>query len=618
MRNAIRQVFQIVDNTAKRWIWLIVILTLISSALEAVGISMIFPLLKLITEPEILKTNQTIGWVYDALGLNSPSQLIIVISVAFFGVFLFKNFFMAGFFYVQFTFAYTGTVRLADRLFHLYLRAPYTAHLSRNSAELIRNVREAAHDVYSTFLVSFINLIVEIFLILAVATIVFLIEPMATMIAGSFVVSLILGYYMIFGSMFERWGHERLALSRSALQILQQSLGSIKESRVLGRTDFFVRSFENIQLKETSNRRNHQMGSQLPRLINEMILLGAMLSVVVVVFLSNTAISDVIAALGVFAVAALRLMPSVNRITVALHNLRASMPAVETIHRELAEFSLYPAEVLVGQEKGVTPSDSIRSIKFEKLSFSYPGSDIPALHGVDVEIHSGESIGLVGASGAGKTTFADIILGLLTASSGRLRINDREADIQNAVRHHKVGYVPQFIYILDDTLRNNVAFGIDPEKIDDARVHAALKLAHLDQLVGQLPDGIDSELKEHGARLSGGQRQRVGIARALYDNPDILVFDEATSALDSETEYEITCAIQELRGSKTVIVIAHRLSTVRACDRLLFLDQGRIDAIGDFDSLIEHSPKFARLAKLSGIGGAITATESNADEIKAS
>jgi len=602
MLNAMRQVFQIIDKTAKRWIFLIIFMTLISSALEALGISIIFPLLKLITEPEIIKTHQTLNWIYESLNLTSSTQFIILTSVAFFAVFLFKNIYMAGFYFIQFTFAFTGTARLADHLLQLYFDAPYTAHLARNSAELIRNVREAAHDVYSTFLVSLINLVVEIFLILAVAIIVFLIEPMATLIAGGLIIALILGYYLICGPMFERWGHERLALSRAALQMLQQSLGSIKESRVLGRTAFFARQFKGIQQKEVSNRRNNQMGSQLPRLINEMIMLGAMLSVVVVVFLSNTETSDIIAALGVFATAALRLMPSVNRITVALHSLRGSMPAVETIHHELAKFSAYQQRSSPGAGEKLAPAGPIQSIKFEQLSYAYPGSDIPALRDTNAEIYVGESIGLVGASGAGKTTFADIILGLLSATSGQLLINGREANIQAAIQQHKIGYVPQSIFILDDSLRNNVAFGIDPDKIDDERVHAALKLAHLDQLVKQMPDGISSELNEHGARLSGGQRQRVGIARALYSDPDVLVFDEATSALDGETEYEITSAIQELKADKTIIVIAHRLSTVRACDRLFFLDEGRLVDSGTFDELRERNAQFDRLAELSGIG----------------
>jgi ATP-binding cassette, subfamily B, bacterial PglK len=600
MRNAIRQVFQIVDKTAKRWLIIIIILTLISSALEALGISLIFPLLKLITEPEIIKTHETLSWIYEALGLTSSGQFIILTSVAFFAVFLFKNIYMAGFYFIQYTFAFTGTVRLTERLLHLYFDAPYAVLLARNSAELIRNVREATHDVYSTFLVSFINLIVEAFLILAVATIVFLIEPMATIIAGGLIIALISGYYVVCGPLFERWGHERLALSRSALQTLQQSLGSIKESRVLGRTDFFLRRFKDIQLKEISNRRNHQMSSQLPRLINETIMLGAMLAVVVVVFLSNVAVSDVIAALGVFAAAALRLMPSVNRITVALNSLRGSMPAVATVHSELAEFSAYqpPSSAIYDKD---TPPRTIRSIRLEKLCFSYPGSDIPALRDIDAEIHAGESIGLVGASGAGKTTLADIILGLLSATSGELVVNGCEANVETAIQHQKIGYVPQSIFILDDTVRNNIAFGIDPEKIDDAQVHAALKLAHLDQLVEQLPDGISTELNEHGARLSGGQRQRVGIARALYDDPNILVFDEATSALDGETEYEITRAIQELKVNKTIIVIAHRLSTVRSCDRLFFLDEGRLVDSGSFDELRKRNDRFNRLAEISGI-----------------
>ena len=597
MYETAHKAFAILDAPARRMLVVLFVMTLVSATLEAVGISMIFPILKLMTEPSAVETNAHLNWAYTALGLESPGQFVIVCTVTFFGLFLAKTLFLIGFYHVQYTFAYTGIARLSNRLFGLYLNAPYLTHIERNSTVLIRNVRESTHDVYSTFVVNLINLAVEVFLVASVTVIVVVVEPMATLAAGTVVCILVFSYFKVFGNAFERWGHERLTLSQQALQSLQQSLGAIKESKVLGRTAFFERAFTNIQDREVINRRNHQMVSQLPRLVNELVLLGGMSAVIITVFVSNTVVSDVIASLGLFAAAALRLTPSVNRITSSLQNLRASKPAVSMVYDELQRFTDHaeaPAQIEASEQ-------AIERIDFQGVGFSYPSARKPALEHINTVIHRGESVGLVGASGAGKTTLADIVLGLLAPTEGLLLINGQPITGETAGASYRVGYVPQSIYFTDDTLRKNIAFGIDERDIDDTLVRRAIALAHLDDVVAAMPDGLDTPLHEQGSRFSGGQRQRVGIARALYNDPEILVLDEATSALDSETEHEISRAIQDLKGRKTIIVIAHRLSTVRSCDRLLFLDQGHLVDEGSFEHLLKSNARFRRLATLSGI-----------------
>ena len=600
MYETARKAFAILDTPARRMLIALFVMTLIAATLEAVGISMIFPILKLMTEPEVVETNTYLNWAYEGLGLSTPGEFVVACTAAFFGLFLAKTLFMMAFYFVQYTFAYAGIARLSNRLFGLYLNAPYLTHIERNSTVLIRNVRESTHDVYSTFVVNLINLAVEVFLIASVTVIVVVVEPVATLAAGAVVCVLVFAYFKLFGNAFERWGHERLALSQQALQSLQQSLGAIKESKILRRTAFFARAFTDIQDREVVNRRNHQMVSQLPRLVNELVLLGGMSAVIIVVFVSNTLVSDVIASLGLFAAAALRLTPSVNRITSSLQNLRTAKPAVNMVYDELQRFE-------DGNGEPETPAEfgSVDRIEFQDVGFTYPSAPAPALRDIDTVIRHGESIGLVGASGAGKTTLADIVLGLLTPTEGRLLING-EVVSGTAGAGYRVGYVPQAIYFTDDSLRRNIAFGIDENEIDDTLVNRALALAHLDAVVAAMPDGLDTSLREQGSRFSGGQRQRVGIARALYHDPEILVLDEATSALDSETEYEISRAIQDLKGRKTIIVIAHRLSTVRSCDRLLFLDDGRLIDEGRFDELLARNARFRRLASLSGISEAGT------------
>ena len=327
-----------------------------------------------------------------------------------------------------------------------------------------------------------------------------------------------------------------------------------------------------------------------PRYIVEVTLVGAMLVVVYTLTRSGQSASDLLAILGVFALAAYRLMPSANRILSAVNNVNFVRAPVEDVHRDMQLFAETAAEGAPGEAgEAVTFADSIT---LENLSYIYPGAAEAALNDVNQSIQRGESVGIVGRSGAGKTTLIDVILGVLAPSAGRLLVDGRDIRASLGSWQRRIGYVPQTIYLTDDTLRRNVAFGFEDEAIDDARIGAVLEAAYLHDFVSSLPGGLDTVVGEHGVRLSGGQRQRIGIARALYHDPDVLVMDEATSAVDSETERHIAAAIQALHGRKTILIIAHRLSTVRGCDRLLFLDGGRCPAAGSFDELMAGNASF--------------------------
>jgi ABC-type multidrug transport system fused ATPase/permease subunit len=328
-------------------------------------------------------------------------------------------------------------------------------------------------------------------------------------------------------------------------------------------------------------------------------MVAGVMTVVILIIGAGGGATKIIAAMTLFVAAVFRLIPSMNRILMAMNTIRVSQEAVDEIHRDLS----FADGRTAAREEAAGPNriPFEHSIRIDDLSFRYPGSSGVAVEHINLEIRKGESVGLAGASGAGKTTLVDLILGLLAPETGRMTVDGEDIVPRMRTWRRQVGYVPQSIYLTDDTIRRNIAFGVADENIDQARVADAVGLARLDEMVASLPDGLDTVIGEHGIRLSGGQRQRIGIARALYRDPELLVLDEATSSLDTETEHEISNAIDALSGHKTLIIVAHRLSTIRRCDRVIFMEKGRLVDSGSFDQLTEANGSFRRLVELSAL-----------------
>jgi ATP-binding cassette subfamily C protein len=380
------------------------------------------------------------------------------------------------------------------------------------------------------------------------------------------------------------------------IQWITQGLGSIKETKVAGREDFFLRWFSEASRRFARASLVFSIMSALPRLVIEVVAVGGMLLVVTVILLRGDELSTAIPRLALFAMAAVRIIPSLTRLFSALSSIRFYGPAVPPLHRDLAqawedETRLREATLTVRKEQPLL----LDALEFREVGFTYEGASAPALAGISLRIARGSSVGFVGPSGSGKSTLIDLLLGLLAPQSGRIVIDG--VGLQGVVAdwQRSIGYVPQSIYLLDDTIRRNVALGIADEQIDDHAVRRALRQAQLESLVERLPAGTGTVIGENGVRLSGGERQRLGIARALYHGPQVLVLDEATSALDHHTENEITRTIRALVGERTVIVVAHRLSTVQMCDTIFVLTNGRIADAGTFEQLLAHSAEFRTL-----------------------
>ncbi|HER26876.1 MAG TPA: ABC transporter ATP-binding protein [Rhodospirillales bacterium] len=386
---------------------------------------------------------------------------------------------------------------------------------------------------------------------------------------------------------------------RKRQKALQEGLGAMRETRVLGKGQYFLGKFRGYDALMVNNSRLALFWGALPPLMSETVLIFVMLGVVVILLQNVENPAEAIASLGILGVAAFRLMPQVNRLLMGINGMNLARSAVQLLSDEIRIYGDWADRV-----KQTNPAVAVEfsnEIVFNNISFQYPDTDINVLKSINLTIKQGQSIGLVGVSGAGKSTLADILLGLMAPTEGTLSIDGKNIEIEQIQWRSLVGFVPQSIFISDAPIRNNIAFGLDDHEIDDEAVHQALSQARLDEFVATLPDGIATPLGEHGSRLSGGQRQRIGIARALYNNPQIIVLDEATSALDVATEHQITRVLRDLHGEKTLVLIAHRLSTLRHCDRLVFMDEGEIIDAGTFAELNDRNNKFSELLRLSNV-----------------
>ncbi len=581
----------------ERWRGLIVFaLILITSAFEALGIGLVFPLIKMVVDPQIVRQNETLRALYEGFGFSSERTFIIAVVIVMVAVTIVKNLVAALNMYVQFDFTRRNELLASKRLFRTYLEMPYLAVARRNSAEFVANIYRSVSIVFESTVLAVIQLVSELLVVTAVLFILLAISPTSTLaVAGLFVLGVGSFYFAISGR-FSELGSRNIKMTRATLKALQECFGGAKEIRAHGRSSFFVAHFADIQNKNLNVYFSYSLLTQLPRLALEGVTVIALLAVMLFIMLQEKAVADLMALLGLYAVAAFRLMPSATKVLFLLGKLRNSRAHVEKV---LASLEPYPEFINEPVDlEAAAEVDLAGDILIENVAFAYV-PDQTVLSGIDLTIHRGESVAFVGASGSGKTTLADIVLGLLSPTEGRVTVNGHDIAANKRQWAHRVGYVPQSISLTDDTLRRNIAFGYHDEEIDDQAVRRAIRLASLDGVVAKLPAGLDTTIGEDGVTFSGGQRQRIGIARALYHNPDFLILDEATAALDNKTEREVADAIQGLAGTVTLIIIAHRLSTVSGCDRIVFLKEGRIDGIDTFPKLAAGNADFSRLVELA-------------------
>lgn len=569
-QSAIRNLWGVLNPAQRRGATILLALSIGGMVMETLGVGLVIPALAVMTQSDLAARYPQAAPLLHALGNPSQGRLVVLGMLLLVGVYAVKTLYLGMLAWWQMRFVYAVQAELSERLFTSYLRQPYAFHLERNSAQLIRNAVTETNLFAQTVLVSALSVLAEGLVGAGIIALMLVVEPVGTLAVVGVLGGAVWAFHHVSRGRIARWGAARQLHEGRRIQHLQQGLGGVKDVKLLGREETFLQSFGRHNAGYARVGGRFGFVTQLPRLWLEFLAVAGLAALVLVMIWQGRPIDALLPALGLFSVGAFRLMPSANRVLSGVQNMRYALPAVNVLHDELHGL---PATDAPRADAPISLQDAI---ELDGVTYQYPTADRPALDAVTLTIPRGTAVGFIGTTGAGKSTLVDTLLGLLSPTDGHVRVDG--TDVQTNVRgwQDQIGYVPQSIFLTDDTLRRNIAFGVPDEAIDDDAVAAAVRAAQLDEMVAELPEGLATTVGERGVRLSGGQRQRIGIARALYRDPPVLVLDEATSALDTDTERDVMETVRALKGEKTLIIVAHRLSTVAYCDRVFRLERGAV------------------------------------------
>lgn len=553
--------------------WLFVIIC-IGSGLELMGVSVILPIINGIMAPDKMLEEPVYIWIYEKFHMTSVRPLIMLLLVSLIVVYVIKNTFLIYMYNKQYKFIFENQRVLADRMVKCYMSQPYLFHVSKNSAELLRNINEDTGNFFGA-LQAGIKLLTELMVCLVLGVYLLIKDKTITISVVCLLAIMLWLSVKVYKKNLVRMGARNRFYQMSLNKWVQQSFGGIKEVKILNKEKFFYDKYDEAYRGHAKSEYTYHTLLMIPKPIIETMCICGLLGAIAIKFWWRGAdITYFVPILSVFAIAAFRLLPSFNRITEYLGTILYQKSAITSIYEDLKEIDELNAQKREKnkEEKAIQFQNKI---EIKDLTFSYPGAEKEVLKDLNLEIRKKSSVAFIGHSGAGKTTLADILMGLLKPAKGDVCVDGVSIFEGLNSWHQIIGYIPQTIYLMDDTIKNNIAFGIEEKEIDPARLKYAVEQAQLSQLIEELEFGLDTKIGEMGVRLSGGQRQRIGIARALYHNPEILVLDEATSALDNETEKAVMDAIETLHGKMTLIIIAHRLSTIKDCDYVYEIGDGK-------------------------------------------
>lgn len=572
MINKLRYVFNRKEKIQLIGILLIIIF---GSFMELLGVSVFMPFIQILLDPEAIQDNELLDFFYRAFHFKTVEGYLSAIAVMICFVYLFKNIYLTFMQNIMLKFSYKTRMNLATKLLTTYMSQPYTFHLEKNIAELQRNLQYDTNQ-FMLLVNAGLQFLAECAVICCLGVFLFHTSHSITIVIMLLLVVCISVFFVISKKISTRLGRENEENNARLYQWINQSLGGIKEVKVLNREEFFVKSYKQVYKRLIKGAKNNEMLAAIPKYIVETVcMVGMLVAIIIKMYYGRNDFQVFVVQLSVFAVAAFRLLPSVGKINSYINSIMYSKSSLDMIYCDLKEIE--GCDII-----DLKKSDKIKKWEFKdkielaNIAYHYPDSEKLVLSDINLSIRKGETIALIGTSGAGKTTLADILLGLLQPVTGRILVDGKNIYDNMDAWHYMLGYIPQNIYLSDDTIRNNIAFGIAQEEIDDAAIVKALKKAQLYDFVQTLEKGLDTYVGDRGVRLSGGQRQRIGIARALYYDPEILILDEATSALDNETETAVMEAIETLKGRKTIIIIAHRLTTLKNADAIYEVSGGRV------------------------------------------
>jgi ABC-type multidrug transport system fused ATPase/permease subunit len=591
-----RKIFELLDKKERRRFFLLVGILMAVAVAELAGLSAVFAVLAVLSNPERITSGGRINWLYDTLGFTSVHDFQIAVAAGAIVVLLGSQAVKAVGIYATARYTSMRNYSLSSRLLSLYLRQPYAWYLNRNSADASRKLLNEIQQFNGKALVPALNLIASTLPALAIIGFLLYVDPLICLVTSVVIGG---GYLVVF-----LWQRRRLSMigkelvrhNKARFRLTSEAMGGFKEVKLLGLERDFSRRFDKAGLEAARHNATASVLQQVPKLALEAIVFGFLILLVMVLLLRNDGnLSAILPTLGIFAFATMRLFPRIQNIYAAFNTMQVGQAALDQVYDDYMASSKTAIDMPSGGTSILRPE---RQVVLDKISYSYPKHNRTALKDVSLEIRTCTTVGIVGGTGAGKTTLVDVILGLLTPDSGEIRIDDTPLGLANMRPWQRaIGYVPQSIYLIDDTVARNIAFGLPAEEIDQAAIERAAKLAALhDFVTTELPDGYNTIVGERGVRLSGGQRQRIGIARALYNEPSLLILDEATSALDNITERVVMEAVDTMRHEMTIVMIAHRLSTVRQCDVIHIMERGTIVASGTYDELLDGNELFRKMA----------------------
>jgi ATP-binding cassette, subfamily B, bacterial PglK len=574
----------------------LVLLMVLVSLANMVSVAAIMPFLAVLARPEIVEGNPWFATAYDLIGFGTPETFLLILGGGVFIAYIAGIAVKAVGTYATTRFATMRNYSLACRILSGYLGQPYVWFLNRHNADLVKTTLGEVAQAVNGVLMPFLQIMSHGGIAISMVLLMILVNPLASMIMTFGIGGLYGLVYFVVRNRLARIGKQRFNANEKRFRIAHEALIGAKEVKVLGLEETFLGRFRQPALTVARTQATAKVLSEVPRHLLEGIAFGSLLAVVLVLtVLQSGDLGAVLPVLGVYALAGSRLLPAMQMVYGNLGSLRFNKHVLDSLHADLREAAMNPP-----LPKPAEPLRMHRSLELRDVHYAYPHSERAALNGLSVDIRVRSTVGIVGGTGAGKTTAMDVILGLLPPQRGALVVDGREVAGEAALRawRRSLGYVPQSIFIVDESVAANIAFGIAPEEIDHAAVERAARMAELHRfVVEELPEGYATKLGDRGVRLSGGQRQRIGIARALYHDPDVLILDEATSALDNLTERAVMDAVARLGGDKTIVMVAHRLSTVRACDEIFLLEHGRLAARGTYDELVEGSDTFREMAR---------------------
>ena len=572
MISELKKINFLITKRQRKGLVVLTFLLFIGMVFEIFGLGILIPALSILLDPEMIETNSLVSFVRSFFLEYSNQNFLFIVLGTIVTVYFLKSLFLVFLTYKQNRFLTNIIAYISNKLFSSYMKQPYSFHLNRNASELIKNIQVEIEYFY-IFLVSIITLFIEGGFVISVLATLIYIEPLGALSIGLFYGFLSIIFLQFTRRKLNRWGKLRQDLDTQVSKIALEGIGGIKDLLILGKTYFFIEEYSSKNYFKARLNANQGTVSQIPRFYLELISIIGLVSFIILLLLQGKDSASLVTILGVFVAATFRMIPSLNRIIAATQSMKYYKPSVDIIYKEIKDNI-----GLVVEDNKLNDYNFKNDIEFRSVGFSFT-KDLSVLEGINLIIKKGQTIGIIGESGSGKSTLVDLLIGLHKPTSGEILIDGISGFQMSQSWRNNIGYVSQTIYLTDDTIKKNIALGVPENKISETRISDLLKQVQLEKFISNLELGVNTKVGERGVQLSGGQRQRIGIARALYHNPEILILDEATSALDGKTENEVMKAIELLSNNKTVIIIAHRLSTLSFCKKIFKVKDFQIEEI---------------------------------------